>query len=85
MTLKKVHTPLYNLWKKTQDPGEGGHFHIASDMDVRQIRVPFLALKSAKGCHFQATKVSNFSKITIFFDQITEILRNSFKNAKIYS
>ena len=42
--------------------GGGGHFHIASDMDVRQIMVRFLALKSAKavflaskickGCHF---------------------------------
>ena len=64
-----------------------GHFHTARDRDVRQIRVQFLALKSAKGvflaskiskrCHFQAIKVSNFRKIIIFFNQITEILRNS--------
>ena len=76
------------------NPG-GGHFHIAIDMDVGQIRVRFFAPKSAKdvflaskvckGCHFQAIKVSYLRKIIIFFDQITEILRNFFNNAKIYS
>ena len=75
--------------------GPGDHFHIASDMDVRQIRVRFFALKSAKGvflasivckgCHFQAIKVSNLRKIINFFDQITEVLRNLFNSAKIYS
>ena len=45
----------------------GGHFHMASDMDVRQFnRVWFVTLETAKGvflefkiykgCHFQATK-----------------------------
>ena len=33
----------------------GGHFHIASDMDVRQIRVSFFTLKSAK-CVFLSLK-----------------------------
>ena len=61
--------------------GLGGHFNIASDMDVRQIRVRFLTLKSAKGVFL----VSNFRKIIIFFNQITEILRIFFNNAKIYS
>ena len=74
--------------------GGGEYFHIESDMDVRQIRVRFFTLKSAegvflaskvcKGCHFQAIKVSNLRKIIIFFDKITEILRNFFSNAKIY-
>ena len=59
------------------------HFHIAGDMGVRQVRVRFLALKSAKGvflaskackgCHFQAIKVSNFRKIIISFDQIKRL------------
>ena len=75
--------------------GGGGHFHIASDMDVRQIRVRFFVLKSAKGvflaskvckgCHFQAVKVLKLRKIIIFLNQITEILRIFFNNAKIYS
>ena len=68
---------------------------MASNMDVRQIRVRSFVLKSAKGvfltskvckgCHFQAIKVSNLRKIIIFFVQIREILRNFFNNAKIYS
>ena len=80
---------------REEQPGGGGHFHIASDMDVRQIRVRFFALKSAKGvflvskvckgCHSQAIKVSNLRKIIISFDQIREILRNFFNNSKIYS
>ena len=37
-------------------PVGGVHSHIASDMDVRQIRVRFLALKSAKGV-FLASKI----------------------------
>ena len=77
------------------DCSGGGHFHTASDMDVRQIRIRFFALKSAKvvflaskvckGCHFQTIKVSNIRKIITSFDQITETLRHFFNNAKIYS
>ena len=40
--------------------GGGGHFHIGSDMDVRQIKVRFLALKSAKDV-FLASKGVSFS------------------------
>ena len=64
-------------------------------MDVREIRVWFFTLKSAKGVflakkickgfHFQVIEVSNFCKIIKFFDQITEVLRNFFNDAKIYS
>ena len=61
-------------------------------MDVWQIRVRFFALKTVKsdflaskvckGCHFQAIRVSNLRKIIVFLDQITDILRNFFNNAK---
>ena len=64
-------------------PG-GSLLYSKSDMGVRQIRVRFFALKSAKGvflvskvckgCHFEAIKFADLHNIMIFFDQITEIL-----------
>ena len=36
--------------------GGGGHFRIASDMDVRQIRIRVLTVKSEKGV-FLASKI----------------------------
>ena len=65
--------------------GEGGeNFHKASDMDVLQIRIRFLTLKSAKGVIFKllSLRVPNFRKIKFFSFQLTQFLRNFFKNAK---
>ena len=78
----------FKLEKISSRGGGGeGHFHVAIDMDVQQIKVHFFSLKSAKGvflaskvckgCYFQAIKVSNVSKIIL--------LRNFSHNAKIYS
>ena len=93
--LQRCNKPFYFCSKETFLSRAGGHFHIASKMELRQVSVRFFALKSAKGvfltskackgCHFQVIKFSNLRKIIIFFDQIREILRNFFNNAKIYS
>ena len=51
-------------------------------------RVSFKPKKFAKGVTFRLSrsiKASNFCKFIIFVDQIIQILRNLFNNAKIYS
>ena len=84
-----IYTPIITL--KRPDPLQIQCYKPGGVTSIQQVdrcasyfspKGVFLSSKVCKKCHFQAIKVSNLRKIIIFFDQITEILRNFFNNAK---